>query len=86
MLQNCKKYDSLHIHTLLWLNGSPNPHTFIQTLHDDIYFPQNMINYLNDIITRDINHYNSCPIMANINYIDYNHNNVHPCTTKATKS
>jgi hypothetical protein len=51
MLQNCKKYGTLHIDTLLWLNGFPTPNTFIQKLHDDKNFPQNMINYLNDIIT-----------------------------------
>jgi hypothetical protein len=56
--------------------------TIIQTLHGDKNFPQNMINYLNDIITQDINHYNSCTIMSNINYIDYNFNNIHPCTTR----
>jgi hypothetical protein len=77
-----QKNGSLHIHTLLWLTNSPNPNTFIQTLHDDKIFPQNMINYLNDIITQDINHYNSCPIMTNINYIDYNLINIHPCTTR----
>jgi hypothetical protein len=48
------KNDSLYIHTLLWLNNFPNPNTFIQTLHYEI-FHQNMINYLNGIITHDIN-------------------------------
>jgi hypothetical protein len=51
------KNGSLHINTLLWLNDYPNPKTFIQTLHDDKIFRQNMINYLNDIITQDINQY-----------------------------
>jgi hypothetical protein len=46
--------DSLYIHTLLWLNNFPNPNTFIQTLHYEI-FHQNMINYLNGIIMHDIN-------------------------------
>jgi hypothetical protein len=45
------KNGSLHIHTLLWLNGSLDPNTLVQTLLDDEIFRQNMINYLNDIIT-----------------------------------
>jgi hypothetical protein len=48
------KSDSLYIHTLLWLYDFPNPNTLIQTLHDEI-FRQNMINYLNGIITHEIN-------------------------------
>jgi hypothetical protein len=31
-------------------------------LLDDEIFWQNMINYLNDIITQEINQYKSCPI------------------------
>jgi hypothetical protein len=45
------KNGSLHIHTLLWLNDFPDPNTLIQTLHGDDFFRQNVINYLNDIIT-----------------------------------
>jgi GH35 family endo-1,4-beta-xylanase len=56
--KNC----SLHIHTLLWFNDFTNPNTFVQTLLDDESFQQNMINYLNDIITQEINQYKSCPI------------------------
>ncbi len=32
------KNGSLHIHTLLWLNDSPNLNTLIQTLLDDEFF------------------------------------------------
>jgi hypothetical protein len=32
------KNGSLHIHTLLWLNGYPNPNTFVQKLLDDEIF------------------------------------------------
>jgi hypothetical protein len=41
-----------------------------------------MINYLNDIITRDINQYKPCPIMIDTNYIDDNLDNIHLCTTR----
>ncbi len=51
------KNGSLHIHTLLWLNDSPYLNTLIQTLRDDENFQENMINYLNEIITQDINRY-----------------------------
>jgi hypothetical protein len=51
------KNGNLHIHTLLWFNDFLDPNTFIQTLHDDNIFRENMINYLNDIITQDINQY-----------------------------
>jgi hypothetical protein len=32
------KNGNLHIHTLLWLNDSPNPNTLIQALHDGKIF------------------------------------------------
>ncbi len=32
------KNGSLHIHTLLWFNDSPDPNTLIQTLRDDDFF------------------------------------------------
>jgi hypothetical protein len=48
-------------------------------LHDDDIFKKNMINYLNGIITWDMNQYKSCPIMTNKNYIDDNLDNI--CTT-----
>jgi hypothetical protein len=48
------KNDSLYIHILLWFNDFLNSNTFIQTLHDEL-FGQNMINYLNGIITHNIN-------------------------------
>jgi hypothetical protein len=41
-----------------------------------------MINYLNDIITRDINQYKSYPIITDTNCIDNNLDSKHPCTTK----
>jgi hypothetical protein len=54
------------------MNDIPNPNTLIQTRIDDDSFSKNMINYSNDIITRDINQYKSCPIMMNKNCIDKN--------------
>jgi hypothetical protein len=41
-----------------------------------------MINYLNDIITRNINQYKSCPITTDTNCIDNNLDSIHPHTTK----
>ncbi len=76
------KNGSLHIHTILWLNDYPNPKTLVQTLHDDKIFRQNMINYLNDIITQDINQYKSCSIMTYTKCIDDNLDNIHPRTTR----
>jgi hypothetical protein len=76
------KNGSLHIHTLLWLNDFLDPNTLIQTLLDDDIFQQNTINYLNEIITREINQYKSCPITTNTNCIDDNLDNIHPCTTR----
>jgi hypothetical protein len=35
-----------------------------------------MINYLNEIITQNINQYKSCPIMTNTNCIDDNLDNI----------
>jgi hypothetical protein len=32
------KNGSLHMHTLLWSNDSPNPNTLVQTLFDDEIF------------------------------------------------
>jgi hypothetical protein len=64
------------------MNDIPNPNTLIQTRIDDDSFSKNMINYSNDIITRDINQYKSCPIMINTNCIDNNLNNIHLCTTR----
>jgi hypothetical protein len=53
----------------------------IQTLHDNEYLWKHTINYLNDIITRDINMYKSS------NSITQNENDkcddyIHPCTTR----
>ncbi len=45
------KNGSLHIHTLLWFNDSPYFNTLIQTSCDDENFWENMIDYLNEIIT-----------------------------------
>ncbi len=44
------------------------------------FFIQNMINYLNGIITWDMNQYKSCPIMTNKNYIDDNLDSI--CTPR----
>jgi len=41
-----------------------------------------MINYLNDIITWDINQYKSCPITTYTNCIDDNLDNIHLCITR----
>jgi hypothetical protein len=41
-----------------------------------------MINYLNDIIIRDINEYKSCPKKIDIDYIDDNFDDMHPCNTR----
>jgi len=40
-----------------------------------------MINYLNNIITQNINKYKSCPIMIDTNNINDNLDNIHPYTT-----
>jgi hypothetical protein len=40
---------SLHIYSLLWLNGSPNPDTTVQMLCDNEGFQKHMIDYLNNI-------------------------------------
>ncbi len=53
------KNGSLHTHTLLLLKDSLNPNTLIQLLHDDEEFQENIINYLNDIIIRNIDMYKS---------------------------
>jgi hypothetical protein len=79
------KNGSLHIRILLWFNDSPDPNTLIQTLHDDENFRKNLINYLNDIITQDINKYKS------FNSITQNENDkcddyIHPCTTISPKT
>jgi hypothetical protein len=76
------KNGSLHIHTLLWFNDYLDPNRFGQTLLDNEIFRQNMIHYLNDIITWDINKYKSCPIMIDTNCIDDNLDNIHPYTTR----
>jgi hypothetical protein len=76
------KNGSLHIHTLLWFNDFPNPNTFIQALHDDEIFQQNMINYLNDTIIRDINEYKSCLKKIDIYYIDDNFDDIHSRNTR----
>jgi len=41
-----------------------------------------MINYLNNIITQNINKYKSCPIMIDTNNINDNLDNIHPYTTR----
>jgi hypothetical protein len=63
-------------------NDSPNPNTLIQTLLDNEIFGQNMTNYLNDIITQNINTYKSCPIVIDTNFINDNLHNIHPYTTR----
>jgi hypothetical protein len=75
------KNGGFHIHTLLYHFDSPNPNTLIQTLRDDEYLWEHTINYLNDIITRDINMYKSS------NSITQNENDkcddyIHPCTAR----
>ncbi len=46
----------------------PNPNKLIQTLHDDVEFRENVINYLNDIIKHDIDKYRPCnPITQDSN-------------------
>ncbi len=53
----------------------------IQTLRDDENFRENMINYLNEIITQDVNRYkfsNSVTQNENDKCDDY----IHPCTTR----
>jgi hypothetical protein len=72
----------LHMHTLLQFNDFPNPNTLVQTLFDDEIFWQKLINYLNDIITRDIIQYKSCPIIVDTNCIDDNLDNIHPYITR----
>ncbi len=41
-----------------------------------------MINYLNDIIIRDINEYKSCLKKIDIDYIDDNFDDIHPCNAR----
>jgi hypothetical protein len=70
---------SLHIYSLLWLNGSPNPDTTVQMLCDNEGFQKHMIDYLNNIITRDIKQYKLTSKMTHIND-EIQH--IHPCTTR----
>jgi hypothetical protein len=41
-----------------------------------------MINYLNDIITWNINRYKSCPITIDTNCVNDNLDNIHPCAIR----
>jgi hypothetical protein len=75
------KNGSLHIHTLLLFKDSPYPNTLIQLLHDDDEFRENIINYLNDIIIRNIDMYKSFNETTHENN-GKNNENIHPCTTR----
>ncbi len=75
------KNGSLHIHTLLLFNDSPNPNKLIQMLHDNKNFWENMINYFNDIITWYINMFKLFdPKILEIH--DKHDDCLHPCTTR----
>jgi len=75
------KNGSLHIHTLLLFKDSPYPNTLIQLLHDDDEFRENIINYLNDIIIRNIDMYKSFNETTHENN-GKNNENIHPCTVR----
>jgi hypothetical protein len=75
------KNGSFHIHTLLLLKDSPDPNTLIQLLHDDDEFRENIINYLNDIIIRNIDMYKSFNETTHENN-GKNNENIPPCTVR----
>jgi hypothetical protein len=51
------KNGSLHIHSLLWFNDSPDPNTLVHMFCDNEGFQKHMIDYLNNIIIRNIEQY-----------------------------
>ncbi len=49
------KNGSLHIHSLMWLNDSLDLNTLIHMLCDNEGFQKQMIDYLSNIISNNIN-------------------------------
>ncbi len=73
------KIRSLHVHSLLWLNDSPDPNTRVHMLYDNEGFKKHMIDYLNNIIVRDIEQYKS---ISKTTYVNNEIRHIHPCTIK----
>jgi len=78
-LQKMTTYISTHYHGLMNFQIPTHLYKHCMMIKK---IRQNMINYLNDIITQGINQYKSCPITRNTNYIDNNLDNIHTYTTK----
>ncbi len=70
---------NLHIHSLLWLNDSLDLNTLVHMLCDNESFQKHMIDYLNNIIIRDIEQYKSTSKLTHIND-EIQH--IHPCTIR----
>jgi hypothetical protein len=73
------KNGSLHVHSLLWLNDSLDPNTLVHMLCDNEGFQKHMIDYLNNIIIRDVEQYKSTSKMTHVND-EIQH--IHPCTIR----
>ncbi len=73
------KNGSLHIHSLLWLDDSLDPNTLVQMLCDNEGFRKHMIDYLNNIITKNMEQNKST---SKITHINDEIQHIHSCNTR----
>jgi len=67
------------IHSLLWLDDSPNLNTLVQMLCDNEGFQKQMIDYLNNIITKNMEQNKST---SKITHVNDEIQHIHPSTTR----
>jgi hypothetical protein len=75
----CSETTKNGIHSLLWLNDSLDPNTLVPMLCDNEGFRKHMIDYLNNIITKNMEQNKST---SKITHVNDEIQHVDPCTTR----